>query len=94
MLALEAAAHLPLNGVLVSIDLDCHPMTPDKLVTLVRAQAFASVGAQVGWPGLHAWDVITPNSPRQYYDRWALRSDRLGLNFDCWFNQTAKSHGK
>ena len=115
MLAFEAAAHLPEAGVLVSVDLDCHPITPDRLASLVRAQAaVATVGPGAdkgtaglalvdvwtgaplgtGWGDVHRWDVITANSPRQYYDRWALRSGRLGLDYDCWFNSTSKGRGK
>jgi len=30
------------------------------------------------------WDVLTAAASPAYYDIWALRSDTLGLRYDCW----------
>ena len=35
------------------------------------------------------WSVLTANSPGAYYDQWALRSARLGLDYDCQFAKPA-----
>lgn len=30
------------------------------------------------------WDAIASNRRSKYYDIWALRSEELGITFDCW----------
>jgi hypothetical protein len=30
------------------------------------------------------WDAVASNRRGRYYDIWALRSDALGINYDCW----------
>ncbi len=30
------------------------------------------------------WDALFANSMPKYYDIWALRSNQLGLTYDCW----------
>ena len=30
------------------------------------------------------WDAIFPNALGKYYDIWALKSEALGISFDCW----------
>jgi hypothetical protein len=30
------------------------------------------------------WDAIASNRRGRYYDIWALRSEKLGITFDCW----------
>ena len=85
MIAHEAA-RLPENGVYVALDLDCH--TPPA------AEVFAVLSARLLAPpkSAESWDVLTTNTrqPAFYYDRWALRSRMLTLDYDCWFNATEK----
>ena len=80
----EAAASLSAHGTFLSLDLDCHAPPVDRLVRVIASMA------------TQPWDVLTVNTraPTLYYDRWALRSNTLGLNYDCWFNSTQrKMHG-
>ena len=61
---------------LVVLDLDCkRPVGPTPV-----ARAVASMMASA------RWDVLTGNSlaGQSYYDLWALRSSKLGLEYDCW----------
>ena len=70
----EALAKLPDDGLLVTLDLDCQP----------AADSISSVMSQ-----LHAgssWDLLTANSV-PYRDSFALRSPRLGIDYDCWQDQ-------
>lgn len=86
MLAQEAVRRLPERGAFIALDLDCH----GPVVASVTA-ALASMAART-----LAWDVLTANTrkPKLYYDRWALRSSTLGLDYDCWFNASQKKlHG-
>lgn len=75
------AARLPESGVFVAIDLDCR-MPPTAQV----------VGAFASMLNTRHWDVVTANTlaPRYYYDRWALRSTVLTLDYDCWFNASQR----
>jgi hypothetical protein len=85
MLIREAARKLRERGTFVSVDLDCRP-PPAPTV----AHAIATMNVQ------RRWDVLTVNTPPPafYYDRWALRSSTLGLDYDCWFNASQKrAHG-
>lgn len=81
MIVQEAARVLPEQGALVAIDLDCHAPAADVITS-----ALATMST------LRQWDVLTANTqpPTYYYDRWALRSRVLGLDYDCWFNSTQK----
>ncbi len=77
-------------GVLVQLDLDCPPrMEPLALVEALQHMAFM-------WPprvsedrSRRRWHVLTGNSLPSYYDLWALRSSKLGIDYDCLRNQTA-----
>ena len=100
MLAYEAA-RLPAQGVYVAVDLDCR--TPPAaevagvLSSMLAWRATASAAASTA-PSTAAprWDVLTANTraPTYYYDRWALRSHTLTLDYDCWFNATQRrAHG-
>jgi hypothetical protein len=80
MLAHEAS-RLPEKGVYVALDLDCH------------APPAATISATLEWMlAARHWDVLTANTQAAayYYDRWALRSTRLTLDYDCWFNTTQR----
>ena len=78
MLASEARKALSERGALIALDLDCRGPEPRHI-----AAVLASMGR---------WDVLTANTrpPGYYYDRWALRSSVLGVDYDCWFNQTQR----
>ena len=72
----EARASLPAaSGVLVALDLDC-------------ALPAALPAAVADLRGASGWEVATANSPGHYRDKWALRSSRLGLAYDCWQDNT------
>ena len=74
----EALSFLPpADGILVTLDLDCRPD--------VRALA-AMLPLLEGPPRDRRWDVLTANS-EPYRDHWALRSARLGIDYDCWQDQ-------
>lgn len=103
MLLHEAIAQLPPQGFLASVDIDCDAGEPATVAALLHGTALAA-----GWPSVppgpvlagsaassvtRPWDVLTFNSPKRYYDRWALRSTLLELDYDCWFNKTAKKRG-
>ena len=79
MLAHEAA-RLPEQGVYVALDLDCHTPPAAEIATILASMRALS------------WDVLTANTkaPAFYYDRWALRSSTLTLDYDCWFNATQR----
>ena len=82
------ARRLPPHGVFVSIDLDCHaPHAPTVM------SALSSTVGQWGSGVVGRWDVLTANTlpPAYYYDRWALRSSTLGIDYDCWFNRTQRA---
>lgn len=38
------------------------------------------------------WDCIACNRLGKYYDIWALRCQKIGINFDCW--EMANKHSK
>ena len=83
MLAHEATRLPGSSGVLVALDLDCRPPTAAQTAAFL---ATALLGTQ-------RWDAITSNTPLPafYYDRWALRSHTLTLDYDCWFNRTLRA---
>lgn len=31
-----------------------------------------------------SWDMLCSNSQPMYYDIWALRCNKMGMNYDCW----------
>lgn len=80
MLAREAI-RLPPNGVFVALDLDCRAPPALHVASVISSTLLPS-----------AWDVLTVNTraPAFYYDRWALRSTVLTLDYDCWFNATER----
>ena len=69
----EALHRLPNDGLLITIDLDCQ----------VDASLLGSLLPQLHTNANPAWDLLTANS-EPYRDLWALRSDRLGIGYDCW----------
>ena len=78
------AARLPEAGALVALDLDCRAPP--------AAQAAALLSSMLAE---RRWDVLTLNTviSRYYYDRWALRSSALTLDYDCWFNASRHTRG-
>jgi hypothetical protein len=41
-----------------------------------------------------SWDMIASNRIGPYYDIWALRSKKLGIEYDCWDMVTKNGHTK
>lgn len=82
MIAYEAA-RLPDKGVYLALDLDCHTPPAPEVLAVVTQRLLAPASS---------WDVLTSNTrqPSLYYDRWALRSRTLTLDYDCWFNATER----
>ena len=72
----EAAARLPRDGVLAMVDLD--PTSFGESLAPLR-EAVRRVSDT-----LSPWGALTANSNGPYYDRWALRSEHVGLDYDCW----------
>ena len=70
----EAVNRLPGDGLLVTVDLDCQVSVPSIVALLPQL-----------WSPHEAsqWDMLTANS-EPYRDLWALRSSRLGVDYDCW----------
>lgn len=91
MLAHEAA-RLPERGVYVSIDLDCRTPAAAEVVGVLTSMLPALAGEVATAVTRREWDVLTANTrpPAYYYDRWALRSQALTLDYDCWFNTTQR----
>lgn len=79
----EALGRLPAaNGLLLTLDLDCRPEVGAIVTTLAGATSSS------------AWDLLTANS-EPYRDTWALRSRRLGIDYDCWQDQpTMRERGE
>lgn len=76
----QEAARLPAGGVFVALDLDCRPPPVPEVSAAVTVL-------------LRGWDVLTSNTrpAAYYYDRWALRSTKLTLDYDCWFNKSLRN---
>ena len=74
-----------LPAFLVVLDLDCKRRVVDP-TPLARAVAMMLASSR--------WDVLAANSQPglDYYDLWALRSDVLGLSYDCWTDAQAVAH--
>ena len=72
----EAAARLPRDGVLAMVDLD--PTSFGESLAPLR-EAVQRVADERS-----PWGALTANSNGRYYDRWALRSTEVGLDYDCW----------
>jgi len=56
------------------------------VVDLDNLELSPAFGSQLTHCLLHAvpWDAIASNRLGPYYDIWALRSEELGVTFDCW----------
>ena len=82
MLVHEALEVLPERGMFIALDLDCRFPSPREIALVLSAMAT-----------MGHWDVLTANTrpPSYYYDRWALRSNTLGLAYDCWFNKSQRT---
>lgn len=91
----EALSRLPDEGLLVTLDLDCMVDVASILALLPSMMPHAGHAAAQGLARLDngeadswhssgpAWDLLTGNS-NPYRDLWALRSRRLGVDYDCW----------
>lgn len=95
----------PMPRILLSVDLDCPPvLAPSAVAHAVgglmglgggRRAAESSaggVGAGAGAGRQRAagrWDALFGNSVSRYYDLWALRSNALGIDYDCLHNKSA-----
>ena len=92
----EALSRLPDEGLLVTLDLDCMVNVASLWALLPSMMPHAGHAAAQGLArGARldnndeadssgpAWDLLTGNS-NPYRDLWALRSRRLGVDYDCW----------
>ena len=88
----EALSRLPDEGLLVTLDLDCMVDVASILALLPSMMPHAGHAAAQGLARIDngeadssgpAWDLLTGNS-NPYRDLWALRSRRLGVDYDCW----------
>lgn len=71
----EALNRLADDGLLVTLDLDCRLDVASLFALLpTRARHWAR------------FDLLTANS-QPYRDLWALRSRRLGVDYDCWVDE-------
>lgn len=77
--SLAAAAAAP-DALLMLFDFDC-----DHKPLLTTSIFSHAVSILTGPKPAH--DVLFGNSRPRYYDLWALRSSRLGINHDCLSNQ-------
>lgn len=87
MLAHEAARLPESGGVLIALDLDCRPPPAAHVAAFVVGSLLGSAATS------RRWDALTSNTPPPsfYYDRWALRSQALTLDYDCWFNRSLRT---
>ena len=60
------------------MDRDRPPRSPSGLLRAIDAMRSAS--------GSGAFGVITSNNAGAYRDMWALRSARLGMDYDCFWD--------
>ena len=69
--------------LLIAIDLDCPPLLQPHVLA-ASAQRLAT--AATPHPRARTqprWHVLSANSLPSYYDRWALRSRPLAIDYDC-----------
>ena len=105
VLVQQARDHLTDNGVFIMLDLDCRfPKVTGSdwhswLQLLQAARCDGNDGASFGMNGTSSrctsrFDVLASNNPGAYRDMWALRSERLGMAYDCfWDFEQMKTSG-
>ena len=81
----EARMHLPRGGVFVMLDLDCRFPKVSKVDWSSWLRLLQGVGGQNATSVLK-FGVLTSNNPGAYRDMWALRSKRLGMAYDCFWD--------
>ena len=74
----EARKHLPPKGFFVALDLDCRHSTPAQYAAKLE---FLARNEHV--------DAIAANNPGPYRDMWALRSEALSMDYDCFWSTRA-----
>ena len=64
------------SGFVASIDLDCRHGLPENLLRAIDEMDTTYKG----------FDVVTANNWGAYRDMWALRSKRMGMDYDCFWD--------
>ena len=75
----EADATQPKDSYIASVDIDCDHRNFDLLMEQYRTMRAL---------GSRYYDVATTNNPGPYRDMWALRSERLNTNYDCFYDES------
>lgn len=83
----KAAEGALARGFIAMLDLDCDHGKPDGMLQAIDRGDLAVGGFETGEKGKSGrFDVLAANNFGAYRDMWALRSSKLHMNYDCFWD--------